>query len=228
MPTTNLIVVAHPDDEILGFGATGAKLTDLGEIVQAVILCGAADQRKHRPTDEDLAADILQANRTVGFQPPILGNFPNIRLNTVDHIDLVTFIEDTIRKFQPHRIFTHHPSDLNDDHGQVSRTCLVASRLFQRSPEVRPLQSIHFMEIPSATDWAFPCNGPGFTPNTFVEIGPYLDRKLTALGCYRHVMREYPHPRSEEVIRGLAACRGAQCGLSFAESFQTIFQAGLS
>jgi len=36
----NLLVVAHPDDEILGFGATGAKLVKTGEVVQPIILCG--------------------------------------------------------------------------------------------------------------------------------------------------------------------------------------------
>ena len=58
----NLIVVAHPDDEILGFGATGAKLKQAGETIQPVILCGNVDARTQRPTDEELHADI---------QPPI-------------------------------------------------------------------------------------------------------------------------------------------------------------
>ena len=34
-------------------------------------------------------------------------------------------------------------------------------------------------------------------------------------------MRDYPHPRSPEAIRGLAATRGAQAGLNHAEAFQT-------
>ena len=49
--TTNLVIVAHPDDEILGFGATGAKLVEQGEVVQPVILCGDVDARTHSPTN---------------------------------------------------------------------------------------------------------------------------------------------------------------------------------
>ena len=43
-----LVVVAHPDDEILGFGATGAKLVKEGWKVQPVILCGNVDVRHKR------------------------------------------------------------------------------------------------------------------------------------------------------------------------------------
>ena len=60
-PPVNLVVVAHPDDEILGFGATGAKLVAAGEIVQPIILCGNVDARTQRPTDERLMADIAAA-----------------------------------------------------------------------------------------------------------------------------------------------------------------------
>ncbi|ANY18929.1 hypothetical protein A6F68_00394 [Tsuneonella dongtanensis] len=79
------------------------------------------------------------------------------------------------------------------------------------------------MEIPSATDWSFPTLGPAFEANEYVGIDDTLDTKLAALACYRKVMRPFPHPRSEEAIRGLAAVRGAECGLGHAEAFQTVF-----
>ena len=81
----NLVVVAHPDDEILGFGATGAKLAKEGDTVQPVILCGSVDARTNRPTDVQLHEDILAANRLAGFAEPVLGTFPNIRMNSVPH-----------------------------------------------------------------------------------------------------------------------------------------------
>lgn len=223
----NLIVVAHPDDEILGFGGTGAKLVSLGEIVQPIILCGSVDVRTLRPTDEQLFADMTAANQVVGFEPPVLGGFPNIRMNVVPHLEIVQFIESQIVRFQPSRIFTHHPSDLNNDHDQVSRACMAAARLFQRRAYVRPLQSLHLGEIPSSTDWAFGGVGAGFTPNTYVGIGDFLERKIEALGCYTNVMRPFPHPRSPEILRGLAAVRGGESGLHYAEAFQTIFNTEL-
>jgi hypothetical protein len=37
-------------------------------------------------------------------------------------------------------------------------------------------------------------------------------------------MRDFPHPRSEEILKGLAAYRGGQAGLRYAEGFQVVFQ----
>lgn len=220
----NLVVVAHPDDEILGFGATGAKLVQQGEVVQAVLLCGNADARTRRPTDDQLNDDLHQANEVLGFDKPVLGDFPNIRMNTIDHLSIVQFIERQIAQYKPSRIFTHHPADLNIDHLEVSRACLAASRLYQRRSDVPPLDSLHYMEIQSSTDWGYETNVDGFRPNLFVEITDTLDAKLQALSCYRNVMRDYPHPRSEEAIKGLAAYRGGQSGQFYSEAFQTIFQ----
>lgn len=222
----NLVIVAHPDDEILGFGATGVKLVKQREVVQPAILCGNADARERRPSDKELFNDMQKANALLGFNKPTLGQFPNIRMNNVDHLELVQFIEKQILEFKPQRIFTHHPADLNDDHGQVSRACMAASRYYQRRDDIPPLQSLHFMEIQSATDWAYDTDRDGFRPNLFVEIESEIDSKLDALSCYRNVMRDYPHPRSVEAIKGLAAYRGGQSGQKYSEAFQTIFQRG--
>jgi len=220
----NLIIVAHPDDEILGFGATGAKLVKQGEVVQSIILCGNVDVRHKRPTDDELYEDMLNANAKLGFETPVLGCFPNIKMNTVEHLEIVQFIEKQILQFKPQRIFTHHPSDLNDDHCQISRACMAASRYYQRRDDIPPLESLHFMEIQSATDWSYETGRDGFRPNRFVEIEDEIETKLEALACYRNVMREFPHPRSVEAIKGLAAYRGGQSGQKYAEAFQTIFQ----
>lgn len=222
-----LVVVAHPDDEVLGFGGAGTRLVAAGETVQPVILCGNVDARMQRPDDSDLRDDIAKANSRLGFASPVLGDFPNIRMNTVPHIDIVQFIERQIQAFHPARIVTHHPSDLNDDHLHVSRGCAAAARLFQRQPAVPALQCFAYMEIPSSTDWAMPGQAKVFQPNSFVEIGDVINAKLEALGMYRDVMRPYPHPRSSEAIRGLAAYRGGQAGMQMAEAFQTVFRAGL-
>ena len=223
----NLIVVAHPDDEILGFGGSGALLASRGECIQSIILSGDVTARQMRPSDQELHNDILTANCLLGFQPPVLGPFPNIEMNVVPHLKLVQFIESQIELFQPRRVFTHHPRDLNDDHSCVAKACLAAVRLGQRRSEVRMVESVHFMEVLSSTDWSFPGYQPPFEPNLFVGIGNLVERKIDALSCYRHVMRDFPHPRSREVLTGLAAYRGGQCGLPYAEAFQTVFQLGL-
>ena len=223
----NLVVVAHPDDEVLGFGATGAALASKGELIQPVILCASADARRDRPPDPDLHDDIFRASEEICFCTPVLGSFPNLRMNIIPHLELVKFIENQIEVFRPKRIFTHHPRDLNDDHVCVAKAAMAAARLGQRRIDVSMIDSLHFMEVPSATDWGFPGHSTPFEPNLFIDVENTIERKIQALSCYRKVMRKPPHPRSREVLLGIAAYRGGQSGYRYAEAFQTVFQKGL-
>lgn len=224
---TILIVVAHPDDEILGFGGTGASLANSGITVQPIILCGSVVSRFQRPEDHELMADISKASETVGFAPPVLGPFPNLRMNNVDHLDIVQYIEQQILQFEPTKIFTHHPGDLNDDHRQIALGCQAAARFFQRRTSIAALKALYYMEILSATDWSFSNAASAFAPTSYYEIGDNINLKISALSHYRNVMRDFPHPRSSEVLRGLAAYRGGQSGLMYAEAFQLAFSTQL-
>ncbi len=220
-----LIVVAHPDDEVLGAGALMYQKHRKGDNVDVCILSGGVAARHLRPEDSDLAADIVSSNAVLGVRHCLIGEFPNIQLNVTPHLKLVQFIETAIVKCQPDVIITHHPGDTNNDHLHTSLACQAAIRLFQRRPEVRPLGEFWFMEVPSATEWNVNQAMQPFTPNVFVEVGKDgVDKKLEALSCYRDVMRPYPHPRSEEAIRGIAAWRGVQAGVNYAESFQCVFR----
>ncbi len=219
-----LSVTAHPDDEILGFGATAAKLAAGGCKIYNCILSGEANARNNRPDTLELYKHMLKAQQIIGAQKPIIGSFPNIQFNAVEHLQLVQFIENAIETTKPDYIFTHHPYDLNNDHYHVSKACQAAARLFQRKP-IKPIKGLYFMEIVSSTDWAFPVNASSFQPNTFFEVGrEFINTKIKALNAYEGVMRDYPHPRSSEVIEGLAAYRGGQSGLKYAEAFQAVFQ----
>ena len=218
-----LIVVAHPDDETLGCGATAAALSSQGTPIRSCILSGNAAARKGHPGQTELVNDTQEAHEILGMSAPIWGNFPNIKLNTVPHLDLVQFIEAAIEETHADTIFTHHPSDLNNDHLHVSRACQAAARLFQRRPDVPRLKALHFMEILSSTDWSFPTAANSFFANTYYPISKHLHKKLEAMRAYRGVMRPYPHPRSEEAIKAQATLRGAESGLGLSEAFQTVF-----
>ena len=216
-----LTVTAHPDDEILGFGGSAFVLTNKLHVVYNLILSGNVEARRHRPGRKALLQDAKKAQEIVGAQDPILGSFPNIKFNSVPHLEIVQFIEKYIEVLQPDVVITHHPYDLNNDHYHTSKACQAAVRLFQRKL-IKPLSALYFMEIPSSTDWAFPVDGQQFRPDTFIEIGEEgLSRKLEALYAYGGVMRKYPHPRSDEVIRALAVLRGSQVGRILCEGFQT-------
>ncbi len=220
-----LFVVAHPDDEVLGAGGTIAKLTGEGHRAEVCILCGEAGARKNRPETDKLYQDIMRCNNMLGVEKIHLGSFPNIKFNRVPHLKLVQFIEEILAAAQADIIFTHHPGDLNNDHYQTSIACQAAVRLFQRNSSITPVKELNYMEIPSSTEWGLNTSLRPFTPNLFVELlEEGVERKLKALSQYEGVMREYPHPRSETAIKGLAAYRGCQAGMKYAECFETVFR----
>ena len=220
-----LLVVAHPDDEVLGAGATIKKLTDAGHQVDLCIMSTDADARAFRPSDEELNSDLDISSAMLGIHAKFEGTFPNIKMNNVDHLELVQFIEKAIVTAEPDVIITHHPADTNNDHMHTSMACQAAVRLFQRRTEVKPLKELWFMETLSSTEWSVNTSMNRFMPNIYVEVGKErICIKLKALATYRGVMRHYPHPRSEEAITGLAAYRGAQSGCDYAEAFECVFR----
>lgn len=219
-----LLVVAHPDDEVLGAGGLAASATAEGVSVRACMLSGEVEARQGRPALDRLRADIEAAGAVLGLGPPILGRFPNIALNTVPHLELVQFVEQAILDTGATTIVTHHPGDLNDDHLHVARATLAAARLFQRRSGVPALERLLYMEVLSSTEWADGSGGGRFEPTMHVPLTmEQVERKIEALACYQGVMRPAPHPRSPEALRALATLRGAQAGSLFAESFQVVF-----
>lgn len=218
-----LIVVAHPDDEVLGAGATVSRMTAEGKEVAVAVMSGHAAARNNR--SDTLGEDEEKAMSLIGVKKTYHADFPNIRMNTVPHLELVQFIENCIQDWGADAVITHHPSDTNNDHVMTSYAAQAASRLFQRREGVPPLREFMYMEVPSSTEWSFDSSANRFSPNMFVEIGRAgVEKKLEALRAYRGVMRAYPHPRSDEAILGLAAYRGVQAGCDYAEAFECVFR----
>ncbi|MBR4073272.1 MAG: PIG-L family deacetylase [Clostridia bacterium] len=220
-----LLVVAHPDDEAIGAGATIKKLINKGHTVNVCFMCSEAKARNFRPDDEELKSDTMACLKYLGVSEVYEGCFPNIQMNTVPHLDLVQFIEKAIINSKAEIIITHHPADTNNDHHQTSIAAQAAMRLFQRRQDITQLKEMWFMEILSSTEWSVDSSINGFRPNVFVEVGEEgIESKIYALSLYRGVMRDFPHPRSNEAIKGLAAYRGAQSGTNYAESFECVFR----
>lgn len=218
-----LFVVAHPDDEVLGAGATIHKLVNNGHNVAICTMANHAAARVN--ISETLSSDQKKAFSIMGVEKSYTGDFPNIQMNTVPHLSLVQFIESAIEDWKAEVIYTHHPSDTNNDHVMTSYAAQAASRLFQRKTGVPALKQFIYMEVPSSTEWSFDSSSNRFSPNMFVEIGKEgVDVKIKALAAYAGVMRSYPHPRSQEAIEGLAAYRGVQAGCNYAEAFECVFR----
>ena len=218
-----LIVVAHPDDEVLGAGATINKLTKEGNQIAVAIMSGHAAARAN--LSDTLAEDESKAMSILGVEKIYHADFPNIKMNTVPHLELVKFIESCIEDWQAEAIITHHPTDVNIDHQETSKAVNAACRLFQRTDGIPVLKELFYMEVLSSTEWNLNSGANHFVPNLFIEVGDEgVATKIEALEAYSGVMRPYPHPRSKEAVEGLAAFRGAQAGVKYAESFDCVFR----
>src|SRR5215467_13310728 len=129
-----LVIVAHPDDEVLGCGGTVARMAREGHLVHIAIMAEGITSR-HTQRDQ---ADARQLSRLheqahaaaakMGAQDVELFKLPDNRLDTVPLLDLVKLIEGLVQKLSPQIIYTHHPGDLNVDHGLINRAVLTASR----------------------------------------------------------------------------------------------------
>ena len=219
-----LVVAAHPDDEVLGCGATMARLANEGHEVHIAIM-GEGITSRHvgrQEADADQLARLHQhahaAANKVKAKAVQLFKLPDNRLDTVPLLEVVKLVEDLVEKLKPEVIYTHHPGDLNIDHGVVHRAVLTATR-----PMVgQPVRDIYAFEVPSSTEWAFQRVEPAFRPNVFMDVSATLETKIQAMGCYESEARKFPHPRSPEALRAIAARWGSVVGFQAAEAFELV------
>ncbi|MGB9073507.1 MAG: PIG-L deacetylase family protein [Terriglobales bacterium] len=223
-PNSVLVVVAHPDDEVLGCGGTMARLAQEGHEVQVAILAEGMTSRSPQREQADpkqlhhLHKQAQQAADKLHVKEVVVASLPDNRLDTVPLLEVVKLIEELIEKFRPEVIYTHHPGDLNVDHEVVHRAVLTATRPMPG----QKVREIFAMEVPSSTEWAFQRLEPSFRPNVFVDITGTLETKISALACYDTETRKFPHPRSPEALRAIAARWGSVAGFHAAEAFELI------
>lgn len=213
-----LVVAAHPDDEILGAGATLAKHVDAGNEVHAVIVSEGATARY----DDSMTHDLQQAARAsaarIGFTSLTFLGLADQRMDVAPLIEVTQSIESIVHQYEPRTIYSHSPVDVNADHGVVARATWTACR-----PYAAPfVEKVLAFETPSSTEWAWPLEANNFMPQMFVDVTETLDRKIEAMESYDSELRPYPHPRSVRGLRERAAFWGSKAGCLAAEPFAVL------
>jgi len=212
---TALVVAAHPDDEVLGCGATIARLSHEGWDVHVLIVAEGSTSRKEKrdvvaSSEElsELAKCAEDANKILGVTSVSLLSLPDNRMDSMDLLDVVKIVEEYIAKYEPVLVFTHHAGDVNIDH-KVLHDAVIAACRPQPGHVVRELL---FFEVPSSTEWRPASSGIYFTPDYFYDVSEHISKKLQALSAYGPEMRNFPHPRSIDAVNHLARWRGASVG----------------
>ena len=222
-----LVFVAHPDDELLGVGATMHKLIHkYGCNVRAVILgegiTSRSENRNPEKWEKELQIhrdNIESARQAIGYESVGIYDFPDNRFDTVALLDIIKVVEKEKKSFQPEIIFTHHLGDVNIDHQRTFEAVLTATRPLQDEK----VHTIISFETPSGTEWRAATDPRHFIPNMFMEISEKdLEAKIKGMESYEFEKREYPHPRSPQALRILAQRWGIVSGKEFAEAFSVV------
>jgi N-acetylglucosamine malate deacetylase 1 len=214
-----LVVAAHPDDEVLGCGASIAKWVDAGNEVHVLIMSDGETARDlNRGCNFSNEKVILRselaykAGDVLGVKSIKLLNLPDNRMDSIDLLDIVQLVEREVDYLKPDMVVTHHGGDLNIDH-QITYKAVVTACRPQPGKSVKKLLSF---EVPSSTEWQV-CTP--FQPNWFEDVHETFERKIEALNIYNIEMREWPHARSLRNIEYLAHYRGSSVGCETAEAF---------
>ncbi len=247
-----LAVGAHPDDlEILCAG-TLAKFKKNGAKIFMAHLCNgnkghfeipAATLARMRDKEAKNSAKILRAE-CLGPVAPDLELYRD--KTTMDKVI------DIIRKTKPDLIITHSPDDYMCDHVVTSRLVVDASFMaslpnYKLHPHLSPLSHppdgspslrgrneergtkrnnyvpvcpVYFMDT---------VNGINFQPTEYVDITEFMPIKERMLLCHLSQakwLKEHDKIDYVELMRKVAAFRGLQCGVKFAEGFRLHYVSG--
>jgi len=214
-----LVIAPHPDDEVLGVGGTMARLAHEGHDVFVSIVTRGDHSMFDPPLIEQGRQEALAAHRLLGVKDTIfLEGFPAALLDTVPHSQLNEALAKVLHNVKPDILFIPFCGDIHLDHRLVFESALVAAR----PSSTRQIQAIYAYETLSETNWNAPLLTPGFVPNVYVDISPFLELKLEAMRVYQSQLKLFPHERSLEAIRALARLRGATVGFEAAEAFVLI------
>lgn len=219
-----MVVVAHPDDELLGLGATMNKLILKENVKVHVVILGEGitsrgeqrDQEKFKDELSEHRENIYSAQRKIGYHSNSIYNFPDNRFDSVELLDIIKVVEKEKKEFEPDIIFTHHGGDLNVDHRYVFNAVITACRPLQGEK----VKTIICFETPSGTEWISATDPFHFFPNLFFPVSQdNINAKIDGMQSYVYEKRAYPHPRSPEALKIQAQRTGISIGYEYAEAF---------
>lgn len=217
--TKNILVLApHPDDEVLGCGATMAKYASAGHKVFVLVATRGSKKLYADDRIENVRNEALRAHKVLGVTETFFLDFPAPELDTVPLADISREIARILSENKIHTLYLPHRGDIHNDHRVVFNAGLVASRPVGDYS----VKEIYAYETLSETEWAAPFGDDAFIPTCFINVEDALEAKLQAMQCFKSQLKKFPNSRSLEAIDALAKFRGATVGFKAAEAFVTV------
>lgn len=209
------VVIAHPDDETLGMGGTIARIARSGgEVTVILVTDGVSAQHQDEETKQRRYRGFEEACQILGVDRIVRLNFPDMRLDTIPHMDINDRLAEALRQGEHDFVFFHHHGDVNLDHRRIHESVMVCTR----PTPGQPVKGLATFYVPSSSEWSFD-KSTEFFPNALVDISETIQMKIDAMSKYVDETRESPHPRSESALRAMAHYWGSRTGVDCAEPF---------
>lgn len=191
-----LAIGAHPDDIELGCGGTLRKhVLNNDKVYYVIAALGEKSGDKDKRQAETMAAVKLMGVSEVYFL-----NLPDTMIMH-DGIT-VGLLDKYMKKIEPEIVYVHSPLDYHQDHANIAKSALSASRNMRNA--------ILLYETPSTTI--------EFRPVAFSDVSDTFEHKSKCVEQY--VSQNEKEYMEKESIKGLAKVRGRTIGVEFAEAFE--------
>lgn len=212
---TALVIAPHPDDEVLGAGATIARLVDACFGVTVVAMCSDLPPLYPADVAPTVEAEARRAHALLGVQESVFLDLPSVEVSVAALNGGLQEVTDRVR---PSIVLAPFP-DRHVDHKAAFEASMVVTR--PRGTGTG-MSVVAMYETMSETYWNAPGAEPQFMPTWNVDVTATIDRKIEAFDIYESQHQPYPGPRSTEAMRALALFRGSQAGMEYAECFQIV------
>ena len=207
-----LIVVAHPDDELLG---PGPLLFDLAAKGSVAFFCYTENSLRHGLDPTASLNSLARVAGNFGAEHRSLG-LSDQRLDKESLIDLTKPLEAFIAQVKPALVLTHLAEDLNRDHRIVNEAVQVACRGGISVAEFSTVSSSEHTIAAWKSNWFIPVT------DTAVEGAWELFKKN-----YPQEVNPYPHPRSSEAYKAFYAAQGLVCRAPYSVNLKLVSRWGL-
>jgi LmbE family N-acetylglucosaminyl deacetylase len=215
-PMRITVIAPHPDDEVLGAGATIARFADEGMEVSVLIVSGHLPPLYSPEAFETTRREAEDSLKILGASRWEFLKIPATMVHQVPVAELNGKISRFVRETNPEVVLLPFP-DRHIDHRTIFDASVVACRpVHDMAPKI-----VLAYETLSETHWNAPGIEPTFAPDFFVDTSRYMDKKQAALTSYASQVQSAPS-RSVDACMALARFRGSQNGCNYAEAFKVV------
>ena len=201
---TCLVLAPHTDDGELGCGGTINKLVRQGARVHYVAFSTCEGSVPDGFEKNVLSEEVMKATKILGISPEDV---------TLLRYEVRTFgykrqeiLDDMIvikKRIEPDIVFIPSLGDVHQDHGVIAN------------------EAVRAFKFTTLLCYELPWNNFDFNTTLFVGLSEEnVQAKAHALAQYRS--QSHRSYAQDDFIRSLAKVRGVQCGLEYAEVFETV------